>query len=174
MSSFPKAIHVVQRDEIRYALWPDGGRGGVYCQNDFADIRKFDVMEIDGVFDLFNDGTLRLLRTAGHTCGHQALLLNLPHRGQVCLGGDIGHQPDGFEAMVPMPWDWSTSAISLTRMRMKHLARSGVPVFLWHEAQDFGIAKERPVVGVTMPIRARGNRTCSVRWVRRVDDVSAI
>jgi hypothetical protein len=36
-----------------------------------------------------------------------------------------------------MPWDWSTSAMSLTRMRMKQLARSGVPVLLCHEAQDF-------------------------------------
>jgi glyoxylase-like metal-dependent hydrolase (beta-lactamase superfamily II) len=94
-------------------------------------------MEIDGDFDLFNDGTLRLWRTPGHSDGHQALLLNLQHRGQVCLGGDVGHQRDGFEAMVPMPWDWSTSAMSLTRVRMTHLARSGVPVFLCHEAQDF-------------------------------------
>jgi len=137
MSYFPKAVHVVQRDEIRYALWPDAWTRPVYCQNDFANIRKIDVMEVDGDFDLFNDGGLRLLKTPGHTPGHQALLLNLPHRGQICLGADVGHQRDGFENMVPMPWDWSTSAMSLTRMRMKQLARGGIPVFLCHEAQDF-------------------------------------
>jgi len=25
----------------------------------------------------------------------------------------------GFDNLVPMPWDWSTSAVSMTRMRMK-------------------------------------------------------
>jgi N-acyl homoserine lactone hydrolase len=137
MSYFPNAVHVIQRDEIRYALWPDAWTRPVYCQNDFIDIRKLDVMEIDGDFDLFNDGTLRLLKTPGHAAGHQALLLNLPHRGQVCLGGDVGHLRDGFAAMVPMPWDWSTSTMSMTRMRMKQLARTGVPVFLCHDPQDF-------------------------------------
>jgi glyoxylase-like metal-dependent hydrolase (beta-lactamase superfamily II) len=118
-------------------MWPDAWTRPVYCQNDFANIRKIDVIEVDGDFALFNDGALRLLKTPGHTPGHQALLLNLPHRGQICLGADVGHQRDGFENMVPMPWDWSTSAMSLTRMRMKQLARGGIPVFLCHEAQDF-------------------------------------
>ncbi len=137
MSYFPKAIHVVQRDEIRYALWPDAWTRPVYCQNDFKDIRKLDVLEIEGDCDLFDDGTLRLLKTPGHAAGHQALILNLPHRGKICLGGDVGHLRDGFDAMVPMPWDWSTSAMSMTRMRMKQIERSGVPLFLCHEAKDF-------------------------------------
>ncbi len=34
MSYFPNAVHVVQRDEIRYALWPDQWTRPVYCQND--------------------------------------------------------------------------------------------------------------------------------------------
>jgi N-acyl homoserine lactone hydrolase len=106
-------------------------------QNDFVDIWNKDVMEIDGDFDLFNDGTLRLLKTPGHSPGHQALLLNLPHRGQVCLGADVGHQRDGFANMMPMPWDWSLGAMTASRLRMKQLVRSGVPLFLCHEALDF-------------------------------------
>jgi N-acyl homoserine lactone hydrolase len=137
MSYFPSAIHIAQRDEIRYALWPDPWNRPVYCQNDFRDIRALDIMEIDGDFDLFHDGTMRLTKTPGHTPGHQSLILDLPHRGRVCLGADVGHQRDGFEAMVPMPWDWSVSAMTLTRQRMKQLHRAGVPVFLCHEAMDF-------------------------------------
>ena len=137
MSYFPKAIHVMQREEVRYALWPDPWTRPVYCQNDFRDIRKLEILEIEGDFDLFQDGTIRLVKTPGHTPGHQALLLDLPNRGRVCLGADVGHQRDGYENMVPMPWDWSTSAMSMTRMRMRQLERSGVPVFLCHEAGDF-------------------------------------
>lgn len=137
MSYFPDAIHVVQRDEIRYALWPDSWTRPVYCQNDFADIRKLNILEIDGDFDLFNDGTMKLLKTPGHAPGHQVLLLDLPQHGRLCLAADTGHQRDGFDKLIPMPWDWSTSAMTLTRMRMKQLERSGIPLFFCHEAGDF-------------------------------------
>lgn len=137
MSYFPDAVHVVQREEIRYALWPDSWTSPVYCQNDLKDIRKLEILEIDGDFDLFDDGTLRLLKTPGHTPGHQALVVTLPNRGRICLAADTGHQRGGFEGLVPMPWDWSTSAMSLTRMRMKQLERTGVPLFLCHDAGDF-------------------------------------
>jgi hypothetical protein len=39
--------------------------------------------------------------------------------------------------MAPMPWDWSTSAMTISRMRVKQMERSGVPAFLCHEAGDF-------------------------------------
>lgn len=137
MSYFPQAVHVMQRDEIRYALWPDPWTRPVYCQNDFRDIRKLDILEIDGDYDLFEDGTMRLLKTPGHAPGHQALLLDLAQRGRICLAGDVGHQRDGFENMVPMPWDWSTSAMTMTRMRVKQIERGGIPAFLCHDAGDF-------------------------------------
>jgi N-acyl homoserine lactone hydrolase len=137
MCYFPKAVHVVQRDEIRYAMWPDAWQRPTYSQNDFADIWNKDVMEVDGDVDLFGDGTLRLLKTPGHSAGHQSLLLNLPHRGQVCLGADVGHQRDQFANMMPMPWDWSLSAMTASRLRMKQLVRNGVPLFLCHEGLDF-------------------------------------
>jgi N-acyl homoserine lactone hydrolase len=137
MSYFPDAIHVAQRDEIRYALWPDSWTRPVYCQKDFRDIRQLNILEIDGDFDLFDDGTLRLLKTPGHSPGHQVLIVNLANRGRVCLAADTGHRRDGFENMIPMPWDWSASAMSMTRMRMKQLERSGIPLFLCHDANDF-------------------------------------
>jgi len=71
MSYFPNAVHVVQRDEIRYALWPDQWTRPVYCQNDFGDIRKLNIFEIDGDYDLFNDSTLKLVKSPGHSPGLQ-------------------------------------------------------------------------------------------------------
>ena len=137
MSYFPEAVHVVQRDEIRYALWPDPWTRPVYCQNDYRDIRKLNILELDGDFDLFNDGTLKLVKTPGHAPGHQVLIVDLPNRGRVCLAADTGHQREGFDNMVPMPWDWSTSAMSMTRMHMKQLERTGIPLFFCHDAGDF-------------------------------------
>jgi N-acyl homoserine lactone hydrolase len=137
MSYFPNAVHVVQRDEIRYALWPDAWTNPVYCQNDFKDIRKLNILELDGDCDLFNDGTIMLMKAAGHSPGQQVLIVNLKNQGKVCMGADTGHQRQAFENMVPMPWDWSTSAVSMTRMRIKQIERSGIPVFFCHDANDF-------------------------------------
>jgi hypothetical protein len=39
--------------------------------------------------------------------------------------------------MIPMPWDWSVEAMSITRKRMQQLERSGIPLFLCHDAEDF-------------------------------------
>jgi N-acyl homoserine lactone hydrolase len=125
------------RDEIRYALWPDQWTKPVYCQNDFADIRMLNIFEIDGDYDLFNDGALKLVKTPGHSPGLQVLMLDLPNRGRICLAADTGHQRDGFENMVPMPWDWSLSGMTLTRQRIKQLERSGVPCFFCHDGSDF-------------------------------------
>lgn len=137
MCYFPGATHVVQREEIRYALWPDAWTRPVYCQNDFRNIRQLNILEVDGDFDLFADGTIRLLKTPGHTIGHQSLVVDLPNRGRICLGADVGHQRDGFETITPMPWDWSVEAMSNTRKRMQQLERSGIPLFLCHDAGDF-------------------------------------
>jgi N-acyl homoserine lactone hydrolase len=109
----------------------------VYCQNEYCDIRKLNILELEDDFDLFHDGTLKLVKTPGHSPGHQVLIVDLANRGRVCLAADTGHQRDGFENMVPMPWDWSTSAMTTTRMRMKQLERSGVPLFFCHDAGDF-------------------------------------
>ena len=87
MSYFPDAIHVIQRDEIRYALWPDAWTRPVYCQNDYRDIRKLNILEVEGDFDLFNDGSLKLVMAPGHAPGQQVLIIDLPNRGRVCLAG---------------------------------------------------------------------------------------
>lgn len=137
MSYFPGAVHVMQRDEIRYALWPDPWTRSSYCQNDFRDLRKLNILEVDGDFDLFNDGSMKLLKLPGHSPGHQVLMLNLSNRGPICLAADAGHQRDGFESMIPMPFDWSIGAVTMSRMRLQQLERAGVPLFFCHDGSDF-------------------------------------
>ena len=106
------------------------GLGRFTVKNDFGDIRKLNIFEIDVDYDLFNDGTLKLVKSPGHSPGPQVLLLDLPNRGRICLAADTGHQRDGFENIVPMPWDWSASGMTLTRQRIKQLERSGARFFL--------------------------------------------
>ncbi|MBE3561530.1 MAG: N-acyl homoserine lactonase family protein [Ktedonobacteraceae bacterium] len=137
MCHFPNATHVVQRDELRYAWWPDSWTGAVYCFNDIKDQRKFNFLELNGDTDLFADGTFQLIRTPGHTPGHQALLLRLHNRGQICLAADTSHLKEAYRQMAPMPWDWNVEALSLSYMRIQALERAGVPIFFSHDPEDF-------------------------------------
>ncbi len=57
---------------------------------------------IDGDFDVFSDGTVRILSVPGHTMGHQALLLRLNKSGFVLLSGDAYHQRESrSEKLIP-------------------------------------------------------------------------
>lgn len=46
---------------------------------------------IDGYFDVFGDGSVMILRTPGHTSGHQSLQLKLKKAGVVIQSGDLFH-----------------------------------------------------------------------------------
>lgn len=137
MSYFPDAVHVMQENELRYALAPDPWTRPVYVQNDFRDLHKLNVMTVNGDYDLFDDGSFRLLHSPGHSPGMQALMVTLPNRGQFILGGDVAHQREQYEQMVPMPWDVSCIQMTQSRKRMQQLERNGIEMFLCHERAEF-------------------------------------
>lgn len=49
---------------------------------------------IEGDTDIFGDGLVQTILLPGHTPGHMALKLNLPHAGVVILSGDQWHFPE--------------------------------------------------------------------------------
>lgn len=51
---------------------------------------------LDGDYDVFGDGTVQILRTPGHTPGHQSLEIVLPHQGVVILSGDLYHMRKSY------------------------------------------------------------------------------
>ena len=64
-------------------------------------------------------------------------MVTLPHHGRFMLGGDVAHQRDQFEAMIPMPWDYSCNLMSSSRRKIKQWERSGIPLYLCHEPGEF-------------------------------------
>jgi N-acyl homoserine lactone hydrolase len=46
---------------------------------------------IQADLDVFGDGSVRILKTPGHTPGHQSLLVKLAKSGAVVLSGDLYH-----------------------------------------------------------------------------------
>lgn len=87
---FTRATLYVQKAESDAAFGPDAGRFG-YVPALYERLSGNTRRELNGEFDVFGDGAVRILPTPGHTPGHQSLLVRLPRRGPVILSGDMVH-----------------------------------------------------------------------------------
>ena len=88
MEMFPDAIHVLQKAELKAAWWPEKFQRAAFVLKDFDGTRNFNFLEIEGDFDLFNDGKIKIIETIGHTQGHQSLMVKLKNTGTLFLAGD--------------------------------------------------------------------------------------
>ncbi|MDQ5922158.1 MAG: N-acyl homoserine lactone hydrolase [Pseudomonadota bacterium] len=52
---------------------------------------------LDGDYDVFGDGSIIVLRTPGHTVGHQSLQINLLNSGVLILSGDLYHTRKAYQ-----------------------------------------------------------------------------
>lgn len=138
---FPKAIHVMQKKELYQGWWPEKFQGrepnGSFVLNDMNAARGFNFFEIEGDYDLFGDGTVKIISTPGHTLGHQSLKIKLPQTGTVILTQDaiwMQENADGYVAGLNYSVkDWTDSANKLKMMR----DLEGAKLLFAHDAPQF-------------------------------------
>lgn len=89
--------------------------------------------------DVFGDGTVTILRTPGHTPGHQSLLVRLKDKGPVLLSGDAAHFHENYEndGVPGFNYDRSETIASLERLKQiqKNLKAT---VIIQHDPRDIG------------------------------------
>ncbi len=56
-----------------------------------VNLREADRIVVEGDYDVFGDGRVRLLAAPGHTPGHQVLFVDLTETGPLVLSGDLYH-----------------------------------------------------------------------------------
>jgi N-acyl homoserine lactone hydrolase len=124
---FSEALHIVQRAEYEYAFTPDWFAGAGYIRKDFdrPGVRRH---FLDGTatdnYDLFGDGTVKMIFTPGHAPGHQSFLINLPKNGSILLTVDAAYTLDHWnEKALPMVRlaDWLLCSKALPG----HLSKTG-------------------------------------------------
>jgi len=119
---FPNATHYVQRAEYDYAFNPDWFSAGAYIRSDFDKPKlKWHFLEGEKTddFDLFGDGTIRMIFTPGHAPGHQSFLINLQSTGPVLLCIDAAYTLDHWEnrALPGLVTSSSDAAKSVKKLR---------------------------------------------------------
>jgi glyoxylase-like metal-dependent hydrolase (beta-lactamase superfamily II) len=100
---------------------------------------------IDGDADVFGDGTVRLLLMPGHTPGHQALEIRLPHAGVVLLSGDLYHSRENrrFRRVPRINNDRAATLASMDRFEAI-AARDHARVVIQHDPRDIALLPRFP------------------------------
>src|SRR3984893_19404741 len=88
--------------------------------------------------DVFGDGSVIVLRTPGHTPGHQSLLVKLPQMGSVILVGDAAHFRENWDSSDSVPafnFDRAQTLASIERLK-KIAANLKATVIIQHDKRD--------------------------------------
>jgi len=137
LALFPNAQFVIMKDELPYAYWPDRHVRAGFILNDLLPTRRFDWKEQTGDTDLFGDGSLQMLKTAGHTRGECSLFVRLRHR-PVVLTGDTIHIRAQLETLAPMGADWDKARASESIARLKRIQDLGeAKLWISHDPEDW-------------------------------------
>src|SRR5256712_5622744 len=101
---FPKSELIVQKDEYAYAHYPSSFFESFYYRKNF-DLPGYRWRLLDGDSELLPGVTV--LRSDGHTPGHQSLLVELPATSPVILTGDACYSQAhaGQERRPRVGWD---------------------------------------------------------------------
>lgn len=145
---FPRATHVVQRIEYDYAFNPHWFAKGAYIRADFDRPGlnwKFLGGEYTDNFDLFGDGTVRMIFTPGHSPGHMSFLVTLPQTGPMLLTIDAAYTVDHWEnrALPGLVTSSADAANSVEKLR--RIAKdTGATVVTGHDPDSWKGFRKAP------------------------------
>lgn len=83
MRLFPQSTILIQNETYRDLFESE------QSEVDLESLRENTVRKLNGDLDVFGDGSVRIIRTPGHTAGHQVLYIDLPETGPIVLSGDL-------------------------------------------------------------------------------------
>lgn len=139
---FAKSELLVQRDEYAAAHFPPPFLSSFYYRKNF-DLPGYRWRLLDGDTELAPG--LTVLRSDGHTPGHQSLLVDLPETGTVILAGDACYWREHLEAERVPGVVWNPVAALHAIKRLKTLARlTGGRVFPAHDPLFWRSVKQSP------------------------------
>jgi glyoxylase-like metal-dependent hydrolase (beta-lactamase superfamily II) len=137
MKLFPQAQLITFKGELPYAYWPDRKARNGFILADLLPTRGFDWRELTEDADLFGDGSVNIIKTAGHTPGECSLKVRLK-RGNVILTGDTIHIRPQLETLAAMDSDYDIGEASASIRRLRDMQDSGeAALWISHDPDDW-------------------------------------
>ena len=147
VGQFKNSTLIAQDDEFKAAWWPDVGYSVYYIPGDFAETKNMKTIRLDGDLDLFDDGTVRLMRAPGHTPGSQFMVVKLPKTGTVILTSDCVYLTESLDKNLipPIPGTWSPTDAYKTYAHIRQIRDvDNAKLFIGHDPELFKAAKKAP------------------------------
>lgn len=140
---FPSSTWILNQAEVNWAT-ASPTPGGVNSAS-FSSYKTAKTKMIDGDYDVFGDGSVRILRAPGHTPGHQVLMLRLKKSGTVILSGDLYHLRENYEhRRVPdFNFNRADTLASMDRIE-KIIQNSKARLIVQHDLGDFSAVPKFP------------------------------
>ena len=91
---FPSSTWILNQTELNWAL--GNSKPDSVDLSPISGYKTAKTKMIDGDYDVFGDGSVRILKAPGHTPGHQVLELQLKKTGTVILSGDLYHLRENY------------------------------------------------------------------------------
>jgi N-acyl homoserine lactone hydrolase len=141
-NAFAASTWIVQKAE-RDAMFGNPPQGSVQPAH-YAALKNAKTRILDNEdFDVFGDGTVRLISAPGHSPGHQVLLVRLAKRGPVMLAGDLYHYPEE-RAKGRMPTiEFSAQQSGAARAKVE--AQTGAELWIEHDIATHEKLPKAPV-----------------------------
>jgi len=139
MGLFANATMLLQKEEYESLFMAEGG-GPEHLKDNPTII-------LEGDHDVFGDGTVRIIRTPGHTNGHQVLWVNLPETGPVVLSGDLFLFRDEITSQgIPLfNVDQGATEISITTVKQL-IYDTGAQLWVQHDSVQMKAIPHAPLV----------------------------
>ncbi len=136
LNQLSKATWIVQKSELKYAQ--SHPNPFVIDASKLSSWKTAHKIMITGDYDVFGDGTVKILNMPGHTPGHQSLELKLPQAGVIILSGDAFHQRASFEPLRVPTFNTSRAETMASADRIKTLLKNtNGRLVVQHDMQDF-------------------------------------
>ena len=140
-AQIPNARVVVQKREWQAGQDPELSVKNGFIRDDYD--HGHDVVQVDGEYDLFGDGSVVTLPTHGHTPGHQSLRL----RGTGCnhlLCGDACYLRRNLDEMRPPTIAFDRQHLVQSLGRIRDLQAQGVTIVFGHDPQFWDSVPQAP------------------------------
>jgi N-acyl homoserine lactone hydrolase len=132
---FPKSTFLIAAEELSAARAKKPPFG--VDPASIAPLAKAHVQTFELDHDVFGDGTVKMLKTPGHTDGHRSLIVKLPKSGVLLITGDLYHTRLNYQkGLVPRINQRADTMASMDRFA-KIQAATKARVVIQHAPEDF-------------------------------------
>jgi N-acyl homoserine lactone hydrolase len=141
-NEFSGATWILNKAEI---AWAESNPGAFVKLDSFNDYKTAKTQMIDGDYDVFGDHSVVILKTPGHTPGHQSLELKLKKSGVVILSGDLWDLRDNyrFRRVPPHNTERADTLASMDRI-ISILKNTKGRLVIQHDPGDFEALPKAP------------------------------